>query len=154
MARSPRFVIQQHDATTLHWDFRLEWKGTLRSWAVPKGPSLDPAQKRLAVPVEDHSLAYGKFEGLVGMGGGSGAVIVWDRGTWEPLEGTPDDERFTFVLHGEKLQGGWAMTRWKDRAWLLVKKVDEHAVRGGDIVRERPESVVSSRTWQDVAAER
>ena len=106
----PRFVVQQHDATTLHWDFRLEHEGVLRSWAVPKGPSLDPAVKRLAVPVEDHSLLYGRFEGKVGMGGGSGAVLQWDRGVYELLDGTPDDDHFTFRLHGEKLEGDFALT--------------------------------------------
>ena len=147
----PRFVVQQHDATTLHWDFRLEHEGVLKSWAVPKGPSMDPAVKRLAIPVEDHSLAYGGFEGLVGMGGGSGAVILWDRGDYEPLDGTPDDDRFTFVLLGEKLEGAFAMTRWGDRKWLLVKKVDGLERRGSDVVAERPESVETGRTWQDVA---
>ena len=148
----PRFVVQQHDATTLHWDFRLEHGGVLRSWAVPKGPSMDPAVKRLAIPVEDHSIAYGGFEGLVGMGGGSGAVILWDRGDYEPLDGTPDDDRFTFVLHGEKLEGAFAMTRWGDRKWLLVKKVDGLERRGSDVVAERPESVETGRTWQEVAS--
>src|SRR3712207_8747186 len=105
----PSFVVQQHDATTLHYDFRLEEDGVLVSWAVPKGPSLDPAHKRLAVPVEDHSIGYGDFEGLVGMGGGSGAVIVWDRGTWEPTSGSLADGRMSFVLHGEKLRGGFAL---------------------------------------------
>jgi bifunctional non-homologous end joining protein LigD len=147
----PRFVVQQHDATTLHWDFRLEYEGALRSWAVPKGPSMDPGVKRLAVPVEDHSIAYGGFEGLVGMGGGSGAVILWDRGDYELLDGTPDDDRFTFVLHGEKLRGGFAMTRWGDRKWLLVKKVDDEARRGSDVTAERPDSVKTGRTWQQVA---
>jgi bifunctional non-homologous end joining protein LigD len=152
----PRFVVQQHDATTLHWDFRLEHDGVLKSWAVPKGPSLDPAVKRLAIPVEDHSLVYGRFEGRVGMGGGSGAVIVWDRGDYEPLDRTPDDEeRFTFVLHGEKLRGAFAMMRWSHpRKWLLVKKADDEARRGSDITAERPESVKTGRTWQDVAGKR
>jgi DNA ligase D-like protein (predicted 3'-phosphoesterase) len=148
----PRFVVQQHDATTLHWDFRLEHEGVLRSWAVPKGPSLDPAVKRLAVAVEDHSLAYGGFEGNVGMGGGSGAVIQWDRGDYELLSGTPDDDHFTFELHGEKLRGGFALTKTGAKQWLLVKKRDDEARRGSDIVAERPESVKSGRTWQQVAS--
>jgi DNA ligase D-like protein (predicted 3'-phosphoesterase) len=133
----PRFVVQQHRATTMHWDFRLEVDGVLRSWAVPKGPSMDPAVKRLAVPVPDHSLAYGKFEG--------GPVIIWDRGTYEPLSGSLDEGQFTFTLHGEKLHGGFALRRWKEKAWLLVKKADDEAQRGGEIVAERPESVVSGR---------
>ena len=148
----PRFVVQQHDATTLHWDFRLEHDGVLKSWAVPKGPSLDPAVKRLAIPVEDHSIRYGGFEGLVGMGGGSGAVIVWDRGDYELLDGTPEDDHFTFALHGEKLEGEFAMTRWGPRKWLLVKKVDGLERRGSDITAERPESVKSGRTWEQVAS--
>ena len=148
----PRFVVQQHDATTLHYDFRLEHDGVLKSWAVPKGPSLDPADKRLAIPVEDHSIAYGGFEGNVGMGGGSGAVILWDRGEYEPLDGSPGDDRFTFVLHGEKLEGAFAMTRWGARKWLLVKKVDGLERRGSDITAERPESVESGRTWREVAS--
>ena len=148
---SGRFVVQLHDATALHYDFRLEVAGTLRSWAVPKGPSLDPAVKRLAVPVEDHALSYGDFEGTVGMGGGSGAVIVWDRGRWEPLDGDLDDGHLSFVLYGEKLRGGFALTRWKPRHWLLVKKADEQAARGSDVTSERPESVKTGRTWQDVA---
>ena len=150
----PRFVVQQHDATTLHWDFRLEYEGTLRSWAVPKGPSMDPAVKRLAIPVEDHSILYGGFEGLVGMGGGSGAVILWDRGEYEPLSGSPDDDHFTFVLHGEKLRGGFALTRTGPKQWLLVKKRDGQARRGSDITAERPESVKTGRTWQEVAGRR
>ena len=150
----PRFVVQQHDATTLHYDFRLEHRGVLRSWAVPKGPSLDPAVKRLAVAVEDHALAYGSFEGLVGMGGGSGAVIVWDRGDYELLKGTPDDDHFTFVLNGEKLRGGFALTKTGPKQWLLVKKADDEARRGSDVTAERPESVKSGRTWQQVAGKR
>lgn len=112
---------------------------------------MDPAQKRLAIPVEDHSLAYGDFEGLVGMGGGSGAVIVWDRGEYELLNGTPDDDRFTFALRGEKLRGGFALTRTGPKQWLLVKKADEEARRGSDVTAERPESVKTGRTWQEVA---
>ena len=153
----PRFVVQQHDATTLHWDVRLEYEGALRSWAVPKGPSMDPAVKRLAVPVEDHSMAYGGFEGVVDLGPstrGTGAVILWDRGEYDLLDGTPDDDHFTFVLHGEKLRGGFAMTKWGPRKWLLVKKADDEAQRGGDIVAERPESVKTGRTWQEVASPR
>src|SRR3954464_13462927 len=107
----PRFVVQQHDATTLHFDLRIEDGGMLRSWAVPKGPSLDPAVKRLAVPVPDHPISWGRFEGRIGLGYGAGAVIIWDRGTWEPRDGTPDDEHFSFRLDGEKLHGGFALTK-------------------------------------------
>jgi bifunctional non-homologous end joining protein LigD len=150
----PRFVVQQHDATTLHWDFRLEHDGVLKSWAVPKGPSMDPGHKRLAVEVEDHSLRYGDFEGNVGMGGGSGAVIQWDRGTYEPRAADAldlDSGHVSFVLRGEKLQGAFALTRTGPKSWILVKMRDEHARRGSDITAERPESVVSGRTWRDVA---
>ena len=151
----PRFVVQQHDATTLHWDLRLEYQGVLRSWALPKGPSLDPAVKRLAVPVLDHSLEYGDFEGNVKIGPstrGSGAVIQWDRGEYELVDGTPDDDHFTFRLHGEKLEGDFALTKWDDAKWLLVKKVDGTERRGSDVTAERPESVESGRTWQEVAS--
>lgn len=159
----PRFVVQHHDATSNHYDFRLEHDGVLKSWAIPKGPSLDPAHKRLAVPVEDHSLgAYLRpgprgfdFEGNVGMGGGSGAVIQWDRGTYEPRGESGvldlDSGHVSFVLDGEKLQGAFALTRTGPKRWILVKMRDEHARRGSDITAERPESVVSGRIWQDVA---
>jgi bifunctional non-homologous end joining protein LigD len=150
----PRFVVQQHDATTLHWDFRLEHDGVLKSWAVPKGPSMDPAVKRLAVPVEDHSLLYGRFEGRVPLGRGSGAVILWDRGDYDLLGGAPDEDHFTFALHGEKLRGGFALTKTGPKRWLLVKKADDEARRGSDITAERPESVKTGRTWQDVAGRR
>ena len=148
MAR--RFVVQLHDATTLHFDLRLELGGVLRSWAVPKGPSLDPAVKRLAMQVADHSLAAGKFEGVhVGSRRGTGAVIVWDEGTFELEREEPG--HLVFTLHGEKLKGGFALTETGDRRWLLVKRVDEAARRGSDVVAERPESVRSGRTWQEVA---
>lgn len=147
----PSFVVQQHDATTLHFDLRLEVDGVLKSWAVPKGPSLDPARKRLAVPVADHALAYGGFEGLVGMGGGSGAVIVWDRGTYTPRDGDVERGHLSFILHGEKLRGGFALTRTGPKRWILVKMNDDEARRGSDIAAERPESVLSGRTWEDVA---
>ena len=142
----PRFVVQQHDATTMHWDLRLEMDGVMKSWALPKGPTMDPAVKRLAVPVPDHSIAYGGFEG--------GPVIIWDRGTYEPLSGSLDEGQFTFTVQGEKLRGEFAMTRWGPRKWLLVKKVDGLERRGSDVVAERPESVETGRTWQDVAGAR
>jgi DNA ligase D-like protein (predicted 3'-phosphoesterase) len=136
-----KFVVQLHDATTLHYDFRLEWRGVLVSWAVPKGPSLDPAVKRLAVPVPDHALSHGDYEGR--------RVIIWDAGTWEPREGTPDDGHFSFFLHGEKLRGGFALTKTGDKQWLLVKMADDAARRGSDIGAERPESVRSGRSITD-----
>src|SRR5215210_3599646 len=109
------FVIQKHAATRTHFDFRLEHDGVLKSWAVTKGPSLDPAQKRLAVMTEDHPLEYGKFEGVIPKGEyGGGPVMLWDRGTWEPI-GDPYESyrrgRFKFRLHGEKLQGGWMLIK-------------------------------------------
>ena len=153
----PAFVVQKHDATRLHYDFRLEVDGVLRSWAVPRGPSLDPAHKRLAVEVEDHPLSWGDFEGVIGAGYGAGAVIVWDRGTWSELGDVPlaeglDAGQATFELHGEKLRGGFALRRMERGGkpqWLLIKKRDEHA-REGEIVEERPESVVSGRGIEDV----
>jgi DNA ligase D-like protein (predicted 3'-phosphoesterase) len=157
----PRFVIQQHDATTLHFDFRLEVEGVLRSWAVPKGPSTDPAEKRLAIEVEDHSLAYGGYEGVISAGYGRGAVIVWDRGDYRPLTedfaNALENGHASFWLEGEKLRGGWALTRTNGRGekakWLLVKRRDELA-DAGDPVRERPESVKSGRTIAQLRGER
>jgi DNA ligase D-like protein (predicted 3'-phosphoesterase) len=145
-----RFVVQQHDATTLHFDFRIESGGVLRSWAVPKGPSLDPAVKRLAMEVEDHSLESGEFEGVYeGSTRGTGAVIVWDEGERELVTEEPD--HVVVRLHGSKLRGGFALTRTDGRRWLLVKMRDEDARPGSDIVAEAPASVRSGRTWQDVA---
>ncbi len=146
-----RFVVQLHDATTLHFDLRLELGGVLRSWAVPKGPSLDPAVKRLAMQVEDHSLQAGEFEGVhEGSRRGTGAVIVWDEGVFELVRETPD--HLVVTLRGQKLHGGFALTKTGDRQWILVKTVDDHARRGSDVVAEQPESVRSGRTWQEVAA--
>src|SRR3954464_11758220 len=112
----PRFVIQLHDATTLHYDFRLEAGGVLKSWAVPKGPSTDPREKRLAVEVEDHSLDYAEFEGRIGTGYGAGRVIVWDAGTYRsltdgPVEAAIESGHLSFWLEGEKLRGGWTLQR-------------------------------------------
>ena len=147
-----RFVVQQHDATTLHFDLRLEDGGVLRSWAVPKGPSLDPGERRLAVPVDDHTLAAGEFEGVhAGHTRGSGAVIIWDEGTVDILGNEPD--HLSFVLHGHKLAGRFGLTRTGDRRWILVKAADEAARPGSDIVAERPASVRSGLTWQELATE-
>jgi DNA ligase D-like protein (predicted 3'-phosphoesterase) len=159
----PRFVIQKHDATTVHYDFRLEVDGTLRSWAVPKGPSTDPREKRLAVQVEDHSLEYADFEGVIGAGYGSGAVIVWDAGSYRNL----DDERSMaesldaghakFWLEGEKLKGGWTLQRTHAGAkpqWLLIKRRDEGADARRNPPSTQPESVRSGRTIEQVAARR
>src|SRR3954454_7782823 len=150
------FVVQEHQATAHHFDVRLEVEGVMRSWAVPKGPSLDPGAKRLAVEVEDHSLAHNDFEGAVGDGG----VIVWDRGTYEQGGRVAWPEALerghaVFVLHGEKLRGGFALQRTRPGAkpqWLLIKRRDDEARSGSDIVAERPESVVSGRTLAQVVA--
>ena len=151
MSRS--FVIQKHAATSLHYDFRLEVSGVMKSWAVPKGPSMDPAAKRLAVEVEDHGFAHNDFEGALGGGG----VIVWDRGTYEQggrvaWPEALDRGHAVFVLHGEKLRGGFALQRTRGEGeksqWLLLKRRDDEARRGSDIVAERPESVVSGRTLE------
>lgn len=141
------FVVQEHEATAHHFDLRLEVGGVMRSWAVPKGPSLDPAVKRLAIEVEDHSLAYNDFEGEVD----GGRVIVWDRGRYEQGGRVPWPEALerghaVFVLHGEKLAGGFALQRTGGGAkpqWLLIKRKDESARPGSDVVAEQPRSVVS-----------
>jgi DNA ligase D-like protein (predicted 3'-phosphoesterase) len=152
------FVVQEHAATAHHYDLRLEVDGVMRSWAVPKGPSLDPAVKRLAVEVGDHDKAHNAFEGALGNGG----VIVWDRGTYEQggrvaWPAAIDRGHAVFVLHGEKLRGGFALQRTRPGAkaqWLLIKRRDDQARPGSDIAAEHPESVVSGRTLDDVLAER
>jgi DNA ligase D-like protein (predicted 3'-phosphoesterase) len=144
------FVVQEHAATARHFDLRLEVDGAMRSWAVPKGPSLDPAVKRLAVEVEDHSIAHNDFEGKTDGGG----VIVWDRGHYEQGGRVAWPEALerghaVFVLHGKKLRGGFALQRTRPGAkaqWLLIKRRDEEAQPGSDVVAERPESVASGET--------
>jgi DNA ligase D-like protein (predicted 3'-phosphoesterase) len=148
------FVVQEHAATAHHFDLRLEVDGVMRSWAVPKGPSLDPAVKRLAVQVPDHDTAHNSFEGATE----HGAVIVWDRGTYEQGGRVPWPLALTrghavFVLHGEKLQGGFALqrTRRGEKAqWLLIKRRDDHAQPGSDVVLERPRSVLSGRRLDEL----
>jgi DNA ligase D-like protein (predicted 3'-phosphoesterase) len=146
-----QFVVQLHDATTLHFDLRIQVGEVLRSWAVPRGPSLDPAVRRLAVPVEDHDLSAGEFEGVHERHRrGSGAVIIWDEG---PAEVTRDEPgHLVLTLHGSKLAGGFALTRTGERRWILVKTRDASARPGSDIVTERPASVRTGRTWEEVAA--
>jgi bifunctional non-homologous end joining protein LigD len=163
----PRFVVQKHDARRLHYDFRLEAAGVLKSWAVPRGPSPDPANKRLAVRTEDHPLEYADFEGTIPKGEyGGGAVIVWDTGTYRnlteqrhksvPVEEAVERGHVTFWLDGQKLHGAYALTRTGGRgrdSWILVKVRDELADSSADPVSDRPESVRSGRTVEQVAAE-
>jgi DNA ligase D-like protein (predicted 3'-phosphoesterase) len=149
VAGRTRFVVQLHDATTLHFDFRLQSGDVLRSWAVPKGPSLDPSVRRLAVPVDDHSLAAGEFEGVHdGQRRGTGAVIIWDEGTADLLRDEPG--HVSFILHGRKLSGGFALTRTGPKRWILVKVRDEDARPGSDIIAEQPASVRSGKTWRQL----
>ena len=156
------FIIHKHDATRLHYDLRLEHDGVLWSWAVTRGPSLDPSEKRLAVHVEDHPLDYGSFEGVIPEGEyGAGAVIVWDEGTWVPSI-APDagmkKGHLAFTLEGHKLRGAWNLVRLKPRRgekrdnWLLIKVEDEAAKASGDILEDQPDSVASGRSIEDVAA--
>src|SRR5438067_6256957 len=159
------FVVQKHAARRLHYDFRLELNGVLLSWAIPKGPSLDPGEKRLAVHVEDHPLDYGGFEGVIPKGQyGGGTVLLWDRGTWTP-EGPNADEAYRkgslkFRLDGEKLHGSWALVRMGGRAagerrenWLLIKERDDVAVphSGSALVEENPLSVATGRSMEAIA---
>lgn len=154
------FCVQRHDATRLHYDFRLEVGGVLVSWAVPKGPSLDPNRKALAMKVEDHPLDYGSFEGNIPAGNyGAGSVMLWDKGTYEVLdEGTPEVQLargdFKFYLKGEKLQGSFAIVRMKrsqkGNEWLLIKKKDEFAREEWDI-EQLGQSVLTGRTQEEIA---
>ena len=159
------FCIQKHAATRLHYDFRLEMEGVLKSWAVPKGPSYDPADKRLAMHTEDHPLDYGGFEGIIPEGQyGGGTVLLWDRGTWTPLEDPHKGYRagkLKFRLDGEKLRGGWTLVKIRGRdarddekTWLLIKENDETARPGYDVAKDRPESVATGRDLETIAAER
>ncbi len=149
------FVVQEHAATAHHFDLRLEVGGVMRSWAVPKGPSLDPAVKRFAVQVGDHAMAHNTFEGTLD----GGRVIVWDRGGYEqggrvPWPEALDRGHAVFVLHGEKLRGGFALQRTRSGAkaqWLLIKRRDDEARPGSDVVAEQPQSVVSGRTLDELA---
>jgi DNA ligase D-like protein (predicted 3'-phosphoesterase) len=163
--KRPRFVVQEHQARTHHFDVRLEVDGVLKSWAVPKGPSTDPREKRLAMPVEDHPLDYAEFEGVIPEGQyGAGAVVVWDRGTYDHLteqDGRPqpvakalEDGHLVIRLHGEKLRGAYALQRvaeGKDERWLLIKLKDEAADARRRPTTSQPRSVLSGRTLNDLA---
>jgi bifunctional non-homologous end joining protein LigD len=157
------FVMQKHRASQLHYDFRLEYDGALLSWAVPKGPSLDPSVKRLAMQVEDHPIDYAKFEGVIPKGEyGGGTVMVWDIGTWTPEQSdveaalTKGDLKFT--LHGKKLRGSWVLVRThgfggsSKPTWLLIKHRDKY-VSDADINQTKPKSALSGRLLADIAKE-
>lgn len=157
------YVIQKHRATQLHYDFRLEFEGVLLSWAVPKGPSLDPSVKRLAMQVEDHPVDYGRFEGVIPEGEyGGGTVMVWDTGTWTPesadIAAALKKGDLKFKLHGKKLRGSWVLVRthgWggsSGKSWLLIKHRDEFASTE-DIVTTEPKSALSKRLLADIARE-
>ena len=164
-----RFVVQKHAASHLHYDFRLEMRGILKSWAVPKGPSLNPADKRLAMMVEDHPFDYRTFEGIIPEGNyGAGTVMVWDEGTYESLNGEglskEEQEKIAYselkkgdlkiVLHGKKLKGAYALVKLKnnsDNSWLLIKKDDKYASESD--ITKKDKSVVTGRTLEQIAAD-
>ena len=161
-AKKSVFVIQKHDARNLHYDLRLEHGGVLKSWAVPKGPSMDPIVKRLAVPTEDHPMGYLDFEGVIPKGNyGAGTVIVWDIGLYRNLKGDDadldrnlDEGHATIWLEGAKLRGGFALIRTKRGGkrpqWLFFKMKDEQALPGSEILSERPNSVKTGRSLKEV----
>ncbi|HYC33307.1 MAG TPA: DNA polymerase ligase N-terminal domain-containing protein [Gemmatimonadales bacterium] len=161
------FVIQKHAASHLHFDLRLELDGVMKSWAVPKGPSLDPSVKRLAMQVEDHPMEYNTFEGTIPAGEyGGGTVMVWDRGTYgyggddpDPVEGLRKGYAkgdFKFVLSGKRLRGSWTLVRMrrgdpKKPQWLLIKHRDDYAEEGSDVAADNPTSVATGRTMEEIA---
>jgi bifunctional non-homologous end joining protein LigD len=161
------FVIQKHAASHLHYDLRLELDGVMKSWAVPKGPSLDPSVKRLAMQVEDHPIEYNKFEGTIPKGEyGGGSVMLWDRGTYSYGGADPDPEEglrrgydkgdFKFVLNGKRLKGSWVLVRTRTvqpgkPQWLLIKHKDEYAQPGSDVTAEHQTSVATGRTMDEIA---
>ena len=150
------FVIQKHRATALHYDFRLEADGVLKSWAVPKGPSLDPKVKRLAMQVEDHPVDYAKFEGVIPEGEyGGGTVMVWDYGTYKPEDTTNVSEalrkgELKFSLNGKKLKGSWVLVRTRDRQWLLLKHRDYYTTEE-EVTELAPVSILTRRSLAEIA---
>lgn len=173
VASRPIFVIQKHDASQLHYDFRLELDGVLKSWAVPRGPSPDPRERRLAVATEDHPLDYADFEGVIPREEyGGGTVMVWDAGTWKNRSRDDDDKpvsagraleagKLSFELWGRKLTGGWALVRMgggdsgpdNNDNWLLIKQKDEHADARRKPLSSQPDSVLTARSLQEIAAD-
>jgi bifunctional non-homologous end joining protein LigD len=166
-AKKLAFVIQKHDASHLHYDLRLEHDGVMKSWAVPKGPSLDPSVKRLAMEVEDHPIEYNTFEGTIPKGEyGGGTVMLWDRGTYQYGGSDPDPDEglrrgyqkgdFKFVLNGKRLKGSWALVRMRRNQsgkpqWLLIKHRDEYAVPDSDVTADHQTSVATGRTMDEIA---
>ncbi|MGO8735785.1 MAG: DNA polymerase ligase N-terminal domain-containing protein [Terriglobia bacterium] len=160
--RSLIYSVQKHIASHLHYDFRLEWRGVLLSWAVPKGPSLDPAVKRLAMQTEDHPVEYASFEGVIPAGQyGAGTVMLWDRGTWQPESADVDASlragEIKFTLYGKKLQGSWVLIRTRGfgsnpvrSTWLLIKHRDQYATTK-DVTQGEPRSVASQRLLAEIA---
>jgi bifunctional non-homologous end joining protein LigD len=154
-AQSRAFVVQKHRASHLHYDLRLEHEGAMWSWAVPKGPALDPAVKRLAMMTEPHPMDYNDFEGVIPEGEyGGGTVMIWDRGTWTPevadVGAALARGELKFALHGRKLKGSWVLVRTRNRQWLLIKHRDRFASTQ-DVTLARPQSVVSRRTMAGIA---
>lgn len=167
-SKKPIFIIQKHDASNLHYDFRLEMDGVLKSWAIPKGPSTDPSIKRLAMPTEDHPLEYADFEGVIPEGQyGAGTVILWDRGTYEnkraekekdkkSMEESYNEGKIEIYLKGQKLKGGYALIRTgkgKNERWLLIKMKDEEADARRNPVSTEPKSVLSGKTIEEIGKE-
>lgn len=143
------FVVQKHAASHLHYDFRLEMDGVLKSWAIPKGPSLNPEEKRLAIQVEDHPYSYKDFEGIIPEGYGAGAVIIWDEGTYTLDESS--EKALIITLHGKKLKGTFSLVHFKEKNWLLIKKKDKYA--STEDITEKDRSVVSKRKLETLIKE-
>lgn len=151
------FVVQKHAASHLHYDFRLELNGVLLSWAIPKGPSLDPSVKRLAIQTEDHPISYGSFEGVIPKGQyGGGTVMLWDAGEWDCEDDDPNQAlekgHLNFTLHAKKLKGKWHLIRFKkkEKTWFLIKGKDRYATSAFDITLEKPKSIFSKKTIDQI----